>query len=100
MFNLELKVAHHVDVAETDWQCRSGDKITVGTKGAVMIKSAPPFFVELARYLEHGEAWRWGLEEKHSILKSSYSWEPTVNVFVLAVQNMRPDPIAYLAWKA
>ena len=67
--DLELDVADQVCIAATDGQCESGYEITVDTKRAVLIKSVLPFFAELARYLEHGGAWRWGLEETHSRIR-------------------------------
>ena len=98
--DLELDVADHVGVAKTDWQCESGDTITVDPEGAVLIESVLPFLVELARYLEHGGAGRWSLEEMHSMVKSEEGWVPVIDVFVFAIQNMGPDLIAQLAWKA
>ena len=100
MVHLELDVADHVGVSKTDWQCESGDKITVNPKGAVLIESVLPFLAELGTYLEHSGAWRWSLEEKHSMVKSKEEWVPVINIFVFAVQNIRPDLIAQLAWKA
>ena len=70
MVDLELDVADQVGVAVTDWQCKSGGKITVDPKCAVLVESVFPFFAELTGYLEHGGAGRWDLEEEHSMIHS------------------------------
>ncbi len=100
MINLELDRADNVDVAETNWQCESSDLITMNLKRAVLIKDVLPFLTELSRYLEDDGAWRWSSVKEHSMLKRTVFCVPVVNVFVLAVQNIRPDPVAQLGWKA
>ena len=97
--NLEFELTDHVGVGKADWQCESGDIITINPKAAVLIKSCLPFVAKLARYLEHRGTWRWSLIEKHSVVKSAVPWVPVIDVFVLAVQNIRPDLITQLAWK-
>ena len=100
VINMEFELTDHVGVGKTDWQCESGDIITINPKGAVLIKSFLPFLAKLARYLEHVGAWRWNLVEKHSVVKAAIGRVPVIDVFVFAVQNIRPDLITQLAWKA
>ena len=62
--DVELDVADQVGVLKTEWQCKSGNAVTVDTKGAVLIESFFSFLAELGAYAEHGEAWRWGCVER------------------------------------